>query len=315
MNLPEWRPGHTSGNTPVTSPLTSVWQAERIALLWLLALAPAVGFAIWQEPAGWLRTAFLVALLLQAWQLLFRLMLPPAGALFSIQDLVHALLFALLLPVDFGIREIVFTVSFGSVFGDRLFGGRGFSFLNPVVTGMGFALFTFSSTSSDIPLSAVPIAALLIPAIVLTSVELISIRTLLGILASAVFLLAGSPGEAASWQLEQSSTLALVALYLVTDPAAGGSTDASRFAHGLLFGVLAMVLLHADQDVLAAAINAALLASLSAPLLDHLVVQMLAYRRGQRLLLQRRAVVDAVMAAGKEGRSPAAGPERDQADV
>ena len=70
---------------------------------------------------------FIVTLLtLQCWQLIFK----PAyrNIAPSAHTLLCAMLFSLLLPLEITHWALVLCVSFGTVFGERVFGGRGFFF-------------------------------------------------------------------------------------------------------------------------------------------------------------------------------------------
>ena len=61
---------------------------------------------------------------------------------------VTSLLFALIVPPDIPLWQVVLGISFGVVLGKEVFGGTGKNFLNPALTGRAFLFFAFPAEMS-----------------------------------------------------------------------------------------------------------------------------------------------------------------------
>lgn len=185
-------------------------------------------------------------------------------------DLVTTgLLFALLLPEGFSGVQLMLGISFGVVVGEQLYGGRGYSFLHPVIAGLAFLLYSFPSTEPAI--NNLWLSAALIPGLVLLLVcRVIDWRSLTGLLI-AVFIIHLALTRDLPITLPSSVVLAGV-LLTTLDPTIGTSTQQGRWWYGALVGAL-MVFIDTSLQSIHAIVFASLLGSIAAPLIDWLVIR------------------------------------------
>lgn len=194
-----------------------------------------------------------------------------------------ALAFALLLPPSVPLWQALLALSFGTVLGEQVFGGRGYSFLHPATAALAFLLFSFPGATAELPGSPLVTAAVLPGAALLLASGLISWRILAGTAAGLAGWLAvkglGLPPAAVL-----TPSLALGVVHLVCEPAGAAATNPGRWAYGLLAGMLIVMLGEAGQGVgsTGAVVFAALLASIFAPLIDRVVVLANVNRRRRR---------------------------------
>jgi Na+-transporting NADH:ubiquinone oxidoreductase subunit B len=230
-------------------------------LAWLVALLPILITAGGPRMVFWSNLTLLVVTVL-IWQVLFAIARrrPP-----DLASVTAALGLAILLPADTSVMMIIMTASFGIVLAELIFGGRGWSFLNPVVVGITFLMFSTPALSGAqaqvATLAVLPGAALLIGS------GLVHWQTpLAALLASstAALLLNLSPQT-----VLVDGTALFVLIFLVADPVASAHTRIGRWAHGALVGLLIVALLPASGTVTVQALCfAALLGSIFAPLID-----------------------------------------------
>ena len=247
-------------------------------LIWSAAITMPFVLALINNATSILLIFILSLLILQCWQLVFKT--STQYFLPSAYTVVHAMLFSLLLPMDISLWSLVMLVSFGSVFGEQVFGGRGYSFLNPVTIGLAFYLFSDPIELSSVGASFIPVIFTSFIAVVLILIQLIAWRILLGILIGVIFT-AWFIGMHNPQELFLNSGVLLALMFLASDPASGGSTNPSRWLHGILGGCLLLFLYSQSAAIMHATIFAVLLASLSAPLLDYLVVLVHSARRNR----------------------------------
>lgn len=241
--------------------IRGIWDRETVALLIVAAILPVV--VAWMLAGGSaevlrLLTAILVVAI---WQLLWMLARAQAP---SLHGLVTAAAVAILAPPDLGPLQFTFALSFGVVFGELAFGGWGRNVLNPATVTLAFAGFGFPAAGwPDLPVelgwAAVPAGAVGAALGVFSP----------GLLAAAtgVFLIAAWVAPEV-WAL--STAAAVVLVLLAADPVASAETRPARWANGALYGALLTLfaLAWSDAHPVQAAVSAALLASLAAPLLD-----------------------------------------------
>ncbi|SNT73826.1 RnfABCDGE type electron transport complex subunit D [Paracoccus seriniphilus] len=252
-----------------------LWDREMVALLLLLAIMPMV--------LAWLAFGGLDAL----WRLVFALVVsgiwhlvfmlaraqPPsfAGALSSVA-------IAMLAPQDLGVGQMVMGISFGTVMAELVFGGWGRNVLHPATVTLAFLGFGFPAApwhDFAAPVSWAAIAALLMG----TLFGVMSLRMILGALAVA------GAGLAAGFPVTEVLPLAgIVFALLVTDPVASASTRLGGWLNGALYAALCLLFASGWQGAAPAqiAISAALLTSLSAPLLDEIAIALWLARRRRR---------------------------------
>lgn len=254
-------------------------QFRYTGLVWCIAVALPFVLAAQQNPTTLLLTFFLALLTMQCWQFTFA---PSRHNLLpSPYTIVYAMLYSLLLPLSISMWALVLCVSFGSVFGERVFGGRGFAFLHPVTVGLAFYLFSNPIALGSAGASLIPVGLIAGMAVALCVLDLVSWRTLLGIAIGFLFT-AWITNMQDLPVLLGSGGILLSLILLAGDPGSGGSTNPSRWLHGALSGSLLVFLYSQTSAAMHATVFAILLASLSAPLLDHLVVLVHTTRRRHR---------------------------------
>lgn len=185
----------------------------------------------------------------------------------GIDLLVTALVFTLLLPLDLSLWQVVLIVSFGAVIGEQIFGGRGDSFVNPVITGLAFLFYAFM-TDAIAPIDTYPVAILVLPAALFFWYRLIDkayflavpIGYLLTVLITGGALLDSFP----------STAVLTCLLFLASDSVVLPHTVAGRLIVGALVGI-AMELLHSQWLSLEKTVFIVLLASIATPLIDTMV--------------------------------------------
>ncbi len=260
---------------------TFFWTESRLALLWLLGLVPALLLALLTHKLPLVGNILIALMTLQLWRCAIAPLTSDGRYVLTWFEITQACLFALLLPAAIPAWQLVLAVSFGTVFGERLLGGRGYTFLNPVVVGLSFHLFSYDVVWDNTVIGTVPELALLPALVAFLALELVSWRTLTALLFGTFCLqLIGAPSPLV---FLESSTVCLVLLYLAADPVVGGSSNLARWLTGLFTGSLLAILAMPSIGQLSTIIFALLLASLSAPLIDHLVVQLYTHRRRRRV--------------------------------
>jgi len=198
---------------------------------------------------------------------------------FSFHGVTTAIVVAVLCPDGLAVWQLVLAMSLGVVLGELVFGGRGFGILNAAVVTL--ALLVFSFPQIDLPAASPALAMATLPgALALLALGLISWRVILAAVLAVVAVLAMG-----GHQVDLPGTVSALAfglIFLICDPVAAASTYKGRWIYGALAGTL-IVLLSPDAMLGAPSlIYAALIASLFAPLIDHLVVLDHARRRRAR---------------------------------
>lgn len=259
---------------PSAPPLPGVWDAHRITLVLGFAAVAPLTVAVLERGAGVLILPAIGLALF--WQFVFsRLRHRPMAW----DGIVTALVFAMLAPAAAPLWQQGLALSFGLVFGDLIFGGRGRGFLNPATVGLAFLLFSFPHSGGE-DLGPMTALAAMGSGILLLGVGLLSWRVAAGFCLSLV-ILAPVSAMPEVWPLYPNATLVLGLVFLVGDPVAAACTNPGRWAYGLLAGLLVALFWH-EGSALSAVVFAALLASLFAPLIDQTVVWLNVRRRARR---------------------------------
>ena len=211
------------------------------------------------------------------WEILFALI---RGRPITGHGLTTALILAVMIPLTVPLWQIGVAVSLGVVLAELIFGGGGFGFLNAAVASLAFLSFSFPGVMlvGNEPWVA---AASLPGAAVLLALGLISWRVLV---AAAVFVLGitAFQGEVLA-PLETAAALTFGLVFLACDPIGAASTNPGRWLYGALVAGLIVVFGGSGATLSTnALVFAVLLASIFAPLLDHLVVLANAWRRNKR---------------------------------
>lgn len=259
--------------------LPGMWTSDRITTIFTLALSFPLAVALYERHAAlWLLLAIACCVSI-GWTLVFTRL---RGKVMNWHAVPTAIAFVLLLPPEVPIWQAMLSLSFGLVFGEQVFGGRGYAFVNPVTAALAFHFFSFPGAADSGNTGALTMAVL--PgALLLVSFGFISLRVLLGYAGGVAVAIALAGGFAnAPALLTAGAAIALV--HLVCDPVSGATTNPGRWAYGILVGALTVILGHAGQGLgsLPSVIFAALLGSVFAPLIDALVIRVNIWRRRRR---------------------------------
>lgn len=252
--------------------IRGIWDRETVALLLLAAAAPLyVTWLLATGASGLLRVGF-VLLAAGLWHVVFMLARaqPP-----SFSGAHAAFAIAILAPTELGPIPMLLGISFGIVAGELAFGGWGRNVVNPATVAIAFLGFGFPAAPwPDLPVqlgwSVMAVAAIGI------GTGVMSWRVPAGAAAAA---LAGWMGG--GLDAPHATAAAVVLVVLACDPVTAAATGTGRWLYGLLYGALA-VLFAAHWQTAApvqAAVSAALIASLAAPLLDEIALRLWLARR------------------------------------
>jgi len=252
-----------------------LWTRETVAALMLAALMPLALFWLWTSGlAGAMGLTFAIVII-GVWHLVFMLVRaqPP-----SLSALITALAIAMLAPEELGVFRLALGVSFGVVMGELVFGGWGRNVVNPATVALAFLGFGFPS--APWPAFDAPIAWAAIPAAVLGAA--------LGIMPFALIVAAASVAAAALMLGLLTEPVLFAAgiglVLLVADPVTSAATGLGRVLNGALY-TLFVVFFAAGWSGAAPVqitVASALLASLAAPLLDDIAIQVWVSRRRRR---------------------------------
>lgn len=195
-------------------------------------------------------------------------------------DIFHtAFLFTLLLPDHILWWQLILCVSFGVVFGEQIYGGRGFSFVSPVITGLAFLFYSFQFDQSQ-QLNDVPPWILVIPLAVVVWRQLLSWPITCGFAAGLlfVFYLGLDSPQTSIWEDIKSlsvptMTVLTCLLFITADSATSPVTTLGRWVYGIMLGAL-VAILDPSFSLLEKVVFAALLSTIAVPLLDWLCVRL-----------------------------------------
>ena len=248
--------------------------AAGLVALQAAALAPPAAVVLWQggaPVAGLLALSLAVAL---GWDYVFAVLRRRA---FEPQGMTTAAIVVLVLPAGVPPWHLIVALSLACVVGEKVFGGRGFGFLSPATVALTLALLSLPGLEPRSPDAALALACL--PgALLLLATGVLSLSVALPFLAVLVL----APGAAAD-PMALATAVSVVTVFLICDPTAAAVTPAGRVLYGLLAAGLARVFAGgAAIPGPEALIFAALMASLMAPLTDHLVLAADGWHRRRR---------------------------------
>ncbi|GJM44002.1 MAG: hypothetical protein DHS20C21_08440 [Gemmatimonadota bacterium] len=187
----------------------------------------------------------------------------------------YALLFVALLPGPVAWGGAVLAISFGSVFGREVFGGK--AILPPALIALAFALFSFPKGNFEVlgllsqppdlvfALSCLPGAALL--AWYGGLAWQVAAGAVLGTVAAGL-----ATGHPAWWTHLWMGTYAAGILFLAAAPEGSAKTQGARWLHGAIIGALVVLIRFTNPEQPDGVVFAALLGGLFAPLLDRIPV-------------------------------------------
>lgn len=189
----------------------------------------------------------------------------------SLNGLTTAFIVTILVPIDLPIWQLVLMLSLGVVLGDLIFGKRGFSFLNSATVTLSLLVFSFPQTQLAAPTQLVAMSTL--PStFLLLYFGFISWRIIASTIVTIFVFIAFSSVEIDLFALFTALIFGII--FLISDPFSAASTNLGRSLYGLLIGSLVGLFSAGAEFMIQpeAIVFAALLGSIFAPLLDHLVV-------------------------------------------
>lgn len=231
-----------------------------------IALVPPVALMAFANPAGYAVLLLTALVTVWFWEGVFAALRRRAP---SVHGITTALIVCVLVAPDLALWQLVIALSLGVVLAELVFGGRGFGFLSPAVVAASLLVFSFPEVTlmpgtQNLALATVPGAVLLL------LLGLIAWRVLFGAIVGTVALLIFFPDAPDALSIAAAMTFCLI--LLVCDPTAASATNPGRWIYGLLTGGL-IVLFSGTPDLTTEGIVfAALIASIFAPLIDHLVM-------------------------------------------
>jgi len=246
--------------------------SDRDDLLWVLALVPPLGVRLYGAGTEAATQALLLLALAfgiaYGWAALFA---RGAGRPLGPGLPAFAMTFVLMLPGPVALGGTVLALSFGAVFGREIFGGR--AILSPALVGLAFAIFSFPEGGFEArgilarPPDLLFAMSCLPGAVILALRGSLAWQVAIGAVVGAVTagLLMGDP---AWWTHLGRGAFAAGVLFLAAAPEGAVRGESARWLHGVLVGVLIVVIRLANPDQPDGVVFAALLGGLFAPLLD-----------------------------------------------
>lgn len=247
-----------------------------VTLLQVLALSMPTAIAIGQAPANRLTLLAVAITCAIAWESVFTALRKSS---FGMHSITTALIVMILIPPDISIWQLALAISLGVVFGELVFGGRGFGFVAPATVTLAILLISFPDVQLIGPSRAVFLATL--PGLLmLLAVGLISWRVILAVVITVAIAL---PLNGHWMDIEAKAVaMAFGLTFLIGDPISASATPAGRWVYGGLAGALIVLFSPVSEVAAEALVFAALLAGVFAPLIDHVVVLLHAGRRRMR---------------------------------
>lgn len=218
-----------------------------------------------------------------------------------------AWLYTLLLPPGLPLALVALGMSFGAVFGMHVFGGTGRYVASPAVVGALFLYVAYpdrigealawttivpnavTDASSPGFVAAAFFVTCAAGAFTLVAAGAASARTLTGALAGLLVVslpLAITQGLLVPLQHATTGAFAFGWAFLLTDPTTQAVTRAGRWVHGAVFAALVVLVREADPGRPDGVLVAVLVAGLTVPLADWLVLAVQHRRRGPALELR-----------------------------
>lgn len=258
--------------------IRGLWTPTTVGWFLLASAFPVVVALGLEQGVPGLARLGLCLVVVGLWQTAFRVSLAVG---FAPASAIGALAVSVIAPTDVALLQVLLAVSFGAVMAELIFGGWGRNFLSAGIAALSFLSLSvpgavFEPAGPGLALAVLPGAVMLILTGILPVALALAYIAVLG----ALVLI---PGQ---WVLLSPAlgTIAFVLVFLVADPVASATTTMGRTVQGGMSAAL-LGLLATGTSVPQAAIFAALLAALFAPLIDHGVItlkmQLKRSRRGQ----------------------------------
>lgn len=244
--------------------IRGLWTHDTIGWLIALALLPSAGVALATFGAAAAVTLGTALLAATGWQILFRQTL---GIPFSPSGAVTAVALTVLGAPGAELWQTALAASFGLVIAELVFGGWGRNVVPAAIAALAFEFLSFPALPPATPDVMTAIAAGL-GAVILIAAGILNLRTVAGfaVVHAGTLAALGAP-------VEITGALAFGVVFLVADPVVTGLTNAGRWIHGGLAGVLAALLAVSGGGAATPQpiVFAALLAAIFAPLIDYAV--------------------------------------------
>ncbi|NNK68721.1 MAG: hypothetical protein HKO95_18505 [Rhodobacteraceae bacterium] len=247
-----------------------------VTLAQTVALVPPLAVLATTATGGFALPLFAALAFALGWEGLFALMRKRAP---EAHGITTALIVVVLAPADLALWQLGFAVSLGVILGELVFGGRGFGFVSPATAALSLLVISFPQVELAQPTRDLALAT--VPGLVLLLVlGLISWRILVAVLVTVAvaFALRGAAFDPAAL----GTALAFGLVFLICDPVSAATTNAGRWVYGALAGALIIVFAGDNPITSEAVVFAALMSSVFAPLIDHLVVLAHTYQRQNR---------------------------------
>jgi len=254
------------------------WSPARVTYVQLIALAVPVAVSLAERGLQQIVVLLAAAVTCLVWEMAFDLI---RGRALGWHTATVALIFAVLVPASVPLWQTIVAVSLGVVFGELVFGGRGYGIVSGAAAAAGFLVFSFPGTG--LPVHSEVMALAVLPGLaLLLAGGLVSWRVVVSV--TAVLAAAGLIQDGMGGLLITACTVAFGVVFLIGDPVAGASTNPGRWAFGVLAGLLIVLFdtAHGPAIAPAAVVFASLLASVFAPLIDHVAVALIVRRRRLR---------------------------------
>jgi|GEM_PF-6253425 len=181
------------------------------------------------------------------------------------QFLQYYFLLIIFIPESVSYISLFFACVFGLVFGDLVFGGRGFSFTHPVLCSLVYLFISYPELDRTISSTLVLGALFFISLVILVWYRCIDIK----IIISSVLMIAFLKLIYSDFTLANLPNIAamLCFLLLLCDPASTPSNQTGRILYGLLLGFL--IYIFSSQSIsFREIVFAGFFANITAPLLD-----------------------------------------------
>jgi Na+-transporting NADH:ubiquinone oxidoreductase subunit B len=133
------------------------WTPARITLAQLIALAAPVGVSLAERGPAQMAVLITALVACLVWELAFALI---RGQALSWHMATVALILTVLLPETVPLWQVAMAASFGVVFGELVFGGRGYGIVSGAAAAAGFLVFSFTGVGLAVASNAMALAAL-----------------------------------------------------------------------------------------------------------------------------------------------------------
>jgi len=236
---------------------------------WIRVLSFAVTsfiVAATRLPQQW-RSALMIAALVTLFYLLANIGSRTRPQLSSY--LQYLLLFLIFFPADLSAFVIAQACIFGLVFGEWVFGGRGYSFVHPVACGLAYLLLTNAGLDNALEPGLIIYLAMAVSIGLLAWYRCIDLMLVVMVLFPIVLIKLALPDGSAVGLPEP--LVVLFFILVLCDPACTPATKSGRLVYGLLLGCL-LVLFDPTFSSLRSAVLAGFFACLCAPFFDWLMI-------------------------------------------